>query len=111
VLSDRIMITSAALFPYYVALWNRLRARHGSPPAPPGYGYAEHLYHLAVQGDRPDTVEDQVAWLRAAGFGAAGCFYRYLERAVFGGLKGAEHEAIAEPNPALVARFGSIYGL
>jgi tRNA (cmo5U34)-methyltransferase len=86
-LSDRIHLPSAALFPYYQALYAAQQARYGVPPLPAGFGYAAHLRALALRGDQPDTVEDQLAWLRAAGFGEAGCFYRYIERAVFGGLK------------------------
>jgi len=86
-LSDRIHLPSAALFPYYQALYAAQQAGHGAPPLPPGFGYAAHLRALALRADLPDTVEDQLAWLRAAGFGEAGCFYRYIERAVLGGLK------------------------
>jgi tRNA (cmo5U34)-methyltransferase len=86
-LSDRIHLPSAALFPYYQALYAARQARHGAAPLPAGFGYAAHLRALALRADLPDTVEDQVTWLRAAGFGEAGCFYRYIERAVFGGLK------------------------
>ena len=111
VLSDRIMLTSAALFPYYRALQNRLQVQYGNSPIPAVYGYVEHLYALADRGDRPDTVEDQVAWLRAAGFGAADCFYRYLERAVFGGLKDTVEETLPAPDPAVVVRLDAIYAL
>jgi tRNA (cmo5U34)-methyltransferase len=86
-LSDRIHLPSAALFPYYQALYAAQQARRGGPPLPAGFGYAAHLRALAQRADVPDTVEDQLTWLRAAGFGEVGCFYRYLERALFGGLK------------------------
>ena len=86
-LSDRIHLPSAALFPYYQALYAARQAQQGGPPLPTGFGYAAHLRALAQRADVPDTVEDQLVWLRAAGFGEAGCFYRYIERAVFGGLK------------------------
>ena len=75
------------------------RRQHDGAPALPGYGYAEHLYALRARGDLPDTVEEQVAWLREAGFGAAGCFYRYVERAIFGGLKGPDAPAPPLPIP------------
>ena len=86
VLSDRVSLTPAALFPYYRALWNRLPAPPDPVRHPPEADYPAHLARLAAGGDRPDPVEDQVAWLTAAGFAAAGCFYRYAERAVFGGV-------------------------
>ena len=99
VLSDRVHLPDAALFPYYLALYAAQQARHGAPPLPPGHGYAAHLGALVLRADTPDTVEDQLAWLRAAGFGAAGCFYRSIERAIFGGLKGPAGPA-GQPDPA-----------
>jgi tRNA (cmo5U34)-methyltransferase len=39
--------------------------------------------------DRPDTAEDQVAWLRAAGFSPADVYFKWAEAAVFGGLRAA----------------------
>jgi len=36
--------------------------------------------------DRPDTAEDQVAWLRDSGFDPAGVYFKWAEAAVFGGL-------------------------
>lgn len=86
-LSDRVMLPSAALFSLHSALWNYQRAKYGLPPAWEDFGYAAHLQALALQGDVPDTVEDQLLWLREAGFSAADCFYRLVERAIFGGLK------------------------
>ena len=37
----------------------------------------------------PGTVEEQVGWLREAGFAPADCFYREFRVALFGGCKGA----------------------
>ena len=37
--------------------------------------------------DRPDTAEDQVAWLREAGFEPADVYFKWAEAAVFGGLR------------------------
>jgi len=39
--------------------------------------------------DRPDTAEDQVAWLRAAAFEPADVYFKWAEAAVFGGLRPA----------------------
>jgi tRNA (cmo5U34)-methyltransferase len=39
--------------------------------------------------DRPDTAEDQVAWLREAGFDPADVYFKWAEAAVFGGLRPA----------------------
>ena len=87
-LSDRVALPSAGLFPYYQALFAARQAQTDAPGLPEGFGYAAHLRALAQRGDRPDTVEDQLDWLRAAGFGDAACFYRFVERAIFGGLNG-----------------------
>ena len=37
--------------------------------------------------DQPDTAEEQVAWLRAAGFAPADIYFKWAEAAVFGGLR------------------------
>jgi hypothetical protein len=37
--------------------------------------------------DRPDRVEDQVRWLRDAGFEQADVHFKWAEAAVFGGVK------------------------
>jgi SAM-dependent methyltransferase len=37
--------------------------------------------------DRPDTVEDQIAWLREAGFDPADLYFKWAEAAVFGGVR------------------------
>ncbi len=37
--------------------------------------------------DRTDTLEDQLAWLRDAGFRDVGCFFQHYMFAVFGGFK------------------------
>jgi tRNA (cmo5U34)-methyltransferase len=98
-ISDRVMLAAAGLFPYHLALWNRLQLAHGDQPAAPIAGYAAHLYSLQLRGDQPDTVEDQLAWLRAAGFGAVDCFYRYVQRAIFGGLNGPPERPGPPPAP------------
>ena len=59
-LTDRVRLPSAALFPYYLALYSAQQAALGGPTPPAGYDYAAHLRELALGGDRPDTVEDQL---------------------------------------------------
>ncbi|MGO9487658.1 MAG: class I SAM-dependent methyltransferase [Solirubrobacteraceae bacterium] len=39
--------------------------------------------------DRPDTAEDQLAWLRRAGFDPADLYFKWAEAAVFGGIRAA----------------------
>jgi len=40
-----------------------------------------------MQLDRTDTLEDQLVWLRNAGFHDVGCFFQHYRFAVFGGFK------------------------
>ncbi len=110
-LSDRVRLAAAGLFPYHRAIWNRVQAQHSLPTAPAEYTYASHLYAAASRGDQPDTVEDQLAWLQAAGFGAVDCFYRYVQRAIFGGLNGPALPETATPDPDLVAHMDQIHTL
>jgi tRNA (cmo5U34)-methyltransferase len=110
-LSDRVRLADAGLFPYHRAIWNRLQAQHGLPTASAEYTYASHQYAAASRGDQPDTVEDQLVWLQAAGFGAVDCFYRHVQRAIFGGLNGPARPDPAPPDPDLVARMDQIHTL
>jgi tRNA (cmo5U34)-methyltransferase len=110
-ISDRVMLAAAGLFPYHVALWNRLQIAHGDRSAPPDASYTAHLAGLQRRGDQPDTVEDQLAWLRAAGFGAVDCFYRHVERAVFGGLNGPAAETGPPAGPEDVPGLDPIHTL
>ncbi len=110
-LSDRVRLASADLFPYHKALWNRMQAQHDLPGVPAEYTYADHLASAANRGDLPDTVEDQLVWLRAAGFGAVDCFYQYVQRAMFGGLNGPAGPDPAPPDPDLVAHMVQIHAL
>jgi tRNA (cmo5U34)-methyltransferase len=51
---------------------------------------AEELEHELCDDadeDRPDTVEDQVQWLRDAGFEGVEVHFKWAEVAVFGGVK------------------------
>jgi tRNA (cmo5U34)-methyltransferase len=110
-LSDRVRLAAAGLFPYHLALWNRLQAQHGMPLAPDDYNYAAHLAAVQARADQPDTVEEQMDWLRAAGFGAVDCFYRYVQRAIFGGLNGPAPPEDTPPAPGILARLDMIHTL
>jgi len=55
-------------------------------------GVAEDVLEEAeerMRHDRPDSVRDQLAWLRAAGFEDVACWYRSFRFAVFGGVSPA----------------------
>ena len=48
-------------------------------------------YHSrgAGGGNNPGTIEEQLVWLREAGFGPVDCFWKEFQAALFGGFKGA----------------------
>ena len=85
-LSDRVELPDDRLFPWYHALWNRARRRHGFDELS-GYDLKAHRRQLEVDGDLPDLMEDHLAWMLEAGFGVVDCFWRHGNRAIFGGLK------------------------
>jgi tRNA (cmo5U34)-methyltransferase len=39
-----------------------------------------------LEEDIPSSVEEQTKWLAEAGFADAGCHWRYLNYAIFGGV-------------------------
>lgn len=47
----------------------------------------EHELDLEDDDDRPDTVEDQLRWLREAGFEQVEVHFKWAEAAIFGGTK------------------------
>jgi SAM-dependent methyltransferase len=50
----------------------------------------EHEVDLEDDDDRPDTVEDQLRWLREAGFEQVEVHFKWAEAAVYGGAKAAQ---------------------
>jgi tRNA (cmo5U34)-methyltransferase len=50
----------------------------------------EHEVDLEDDDDRPDTVEDQLRWLREAGFQHTEVHFKWAEAAIFGGVKPVE---------------------
>jgi tRNA (cmo5U34)-methyltransferase len=53
---------------------------------------SEHEVDLEDDDDRPDTVEDQLRWLRDAGFEQVEVHFKWAEAAVYGGARPAERE-------------------
>jgi SAM-dependent methyltransferase len=47
----------------------------------------EHEVDLEDDHDRPDTVEDQLRWLREAGFEQVETHFKWAEAAIFGGVR------------------------
>lgn len=50
----------------------------------------EHEVDLEDDDDRPDTVEDQLQWLRDAGFERAEVHFKWAEAAIYGGSRPAK---------------------
>jgi hypothetical protein len=44
-------------------------------------------YDEYLEEDIPSSVEEQTKWLTEAGFSEVGCHWRYLNFAIFGGMK------------------------
>jgi hypothetical protein len=72
----------------------RLLDRHGRPVAnavraerESGGTRHEHEVDLEDDDDRPDTVEDQLRWLRDAGFEQVEVHFKWAEAAIYGGAR------------------------
>jgi tRNA (cmo5U34)-methyltransferase len=52
----------------------------------------EHELDLEDDGDLPDTVEDQLRWLRGAGFEQVEVHFKWAEAAVYGGVRPTHRE-------------------
>jgi tRNA (cmo5U34)-methyltransferase len=57
-----------------------------------GGTHSGHEVDLEDDDDRPDTVEDQLRWLRDAGFEQVEVHFKWAEAAVYGGARPAERE-------------------
>ena len=55
-----------------------------------GGTHSEHEVDLEDDDDRPDTVEDQLRWLRDAGFEQVEVHFKWAEAAVYGGARPGE---------------------
>jgi ubiquinone/menaquinone biosynthesis C-methylase UbiE len=84
-LMDRIRVESAGLYPAYKAMWRRLERLHDAR-IEPGETLEENLAKLAERGDLPVSLEQNLAWLREAGFEAA-CLHLHANRALIAGGK------------------------
>jgi tRNA (cmo5U34)-methyltransferase len=84
VLSDRIRIISSTVFPAYLTLWDKLDEQY----APLGWqhsegrSFAEHERIVAENGDKPGSLEQNLLWLREAGFGEVAAVHVVGVRAV-----------------------------
>ena len=57
-------------------------------------GGTRHAHELDLEDDddRPDTVEDQLRWLRDAGFEQVEVHFKWAEAAIFGGIRPKEKQ-------------------
>lgn len=79
--ADVILGTTPAVEARNQAAWLAEARRRGAAEADIGAARARMAY------DRAATVEDQLRWLRDAGFRDVDCAYRWFGFAVFGGIK------------------------
>jgi tRNA (cmo5U34)-methyltransferase len=66
-LSDRMRLATPALFPVYRSLWDEAGPEYGNQQNE-GHSFAEHEASVARKGDRPGSLEQNILWLREAGF-------------------------------------------
>ncbi len=85
--SDPIAMGDLRLFPYLKALWDRLRRASGFPPLPVAYAPEDAAREFADRGDHLASLDDQLRWLREAGFDPVECFWRHGNRAILGAIR------------------------
>jgi tRNA (cmo5U34)-methyltransferase len=66
-LYDRIKLVTPALFPVYRSIWDTTGVEFGGQQNE-GRTFAEHEGSRTLRGDRPGSLEQNVLWLREAGF-------------------------------------------
>ena len=84
-LLDRIAVSTPELWSAYESMWRLLKEQTGTD-VQQGKTYEEHLTHVAAQGDQPASLEDNLFWLRNAGFEAA-CLHLHTNRALIAARK------------------------
>jgi len=85
-LLDRIAIDADRLSDLYRAAWNRLERVSETKS---GWSGDDFLERLQFKEDYPASIEEQLAWLREAGFSAT-CLHLHLNRALIAGVKKGE---------------------
>lgn len=84
-LLDRIAVTTPSLYTVYKSVWSRLNRVHGTSRME-GETYQEHVAQVRTRGDIPASLDQNLQWLREAGFEAA-CLHLHGNRALFAGRK------------------------
>lgn len=85
-LNDKLAF-DGGLWPHMVDLWDRVRIPAGFEPFSRRGSHAAYVAEEIEGGDVPDSLETQLGWLREAGFDPVDCFWRYADKAIFGGLR------------------------
>lgn len=78
---DIVISPTSQLTCQHEQLWRQYMQRNGED--------AEHWFNEYREQDLPASVEDQLQWLKEAGFEEVGCHWRYLNFAIFSGIKPA----------------------
>ena len=78
-LMDRVEFPGEALSASYRSVWERLNRKAGLKDK---MTYREYLKTYRAKDDHVASLEEQLSWLRAAGFEAA-CLYLHYNRALF----------------------------
>lgn len=79
---DIVVGASQKLRQQYESLWRQYMRSNGEDD--------EKFFASYLAQDKPSSVEDQIQWLREAGFEDVGCHWKYFNFAIFGGCKPGE---------------------
>jgi tRNA (cmo5U34)-methyltransferase len=88
VLSDRVRVAAPAVFPAYHALWEQFDARYASAGWRHSEGQTmdEHERAVEERGDKPGSLEQNLLWMREAGFAQVAALHVVGVRAVIVGV-------------------------
>jgi SAM-dependent methyltransferase len=91
VLEDRVRIVSPALFSAFRTAWEQYDARHAESGWHHGEGQTmpEHEHGLSERGDKPGSLEQNLLWMREAGFAQIAVVHLVGIRAVIVGIMAA----------------------
>ncbi|TPW19267.1 MAG: type 12 methyltransferase [Elusimicrobia bacterium] len=89
-IADYVLTPHAVLQDRYEDIWVETRMRNLREALGTAPGKAEmrleHERTKAAEGDNPARLDDQLTWLREAGFESVDCHWKHFCYAVFGGL-------------------------
>lgn len=85
--AEEVVAPTEALDRFYWDEWER-QARAAGAPEEEFAGVEERAKY-----DKPATLDDQLTWVREAGFADVDCYYKYLMFAVYGGRRPEQDSA------------------